>query len=290
MGVATMMIQTPNVNDVIRSLIVVCLITGLHGCATNRNDAGSSEFRSASTATATDTNIYAVQQKGNPTIGLALTVGPFQTSGLSSYAGLGSASKEPVRKVQQVSFRNDKLMRVYDVSSQIGPGAHVQVGFERTGEMQKIGFWSTEKAGPLTGVLTREGQFVGSFTQLPPLTTRLGFPRAPEPGESNAFTRLQTSAGTIFGQPEGKVVERSSKLDEVLYGIVELVDNYVLDGKTVATFDGRTVHFDDALPHDARLCIVAQMSLRALDRRVQEDARNGASLSVSSARLSQMAL
>jgi len=261
-------------------LFITVVLTGIcGGCTTTRND--------QSTAGVTSSNEYKVQQSGHSVTGLSFTVGPYQTTSFSSYAMLGTARTEPVCKVQQVSFANDKLIRVFDISSKTGPGVHVQIGREGTGQTKKFGFLTSEKPGPTTGVLTREGQFVGSFTVIPPLMTSWGLPRAPAAGESAAFATLQTPVGTISGEPQTEEVQRSSKLDEMILGTNRSVDVYLLEGKTIAKYDGSMMWFDDDLPHDARLYIVAQMSLRAFTERVMQDAQAINSLNASTARLSR---
>lgn len=176
---------------------------------------------------------------------------------------------------------------MFDISSKTGPGVHVQIGSESTGQTQKFGFGTREKPGLTTGVLTREGQFIGSFTVIPPLMTSWGLPRAPTSGESAAFATLETPVGTISGKPQTEEVRRSSKLDEIVLGTNRSVDVYLLEGKTVAKYDGSMVSFDDELPHDARLCIVAQMSLRAFTERIVQDAQAINRMNVSTARLSR---
>ena len=213
-----------------------------------------------------------------------LSMGPFHTTWLGPGATV-AASRKKIPKVTQTSFARC-AQHSFDLEHSSGFTAHVLAGPERTDQVYNLGLVKLPKAGPIVGAVTAEGQLLGRF--------RFDGkrPRDAAAGEQKLGT-VDTQAGQIEIMSRVQVPESVHPVHQWLFPAPpELVDEYRLDGHTIATrhsaVDGLAdglISMDADLPVKSQICIVAAMSVQHAMLDFEERAASAAEVGAAGARL-----
>ncbi len=262
----------------------LALTAGLVGCAStnpSQQDIAQATSPTQTASLADNPDAFTISHSGSPSTSIGIEIGPYQTSRFGHYTGL-KKGKEPIRCADQVSFSNDRMMYVFDISNSIGEPVHVQVGFEKTNEtVRQLGFIKREKGGDMYGAVTRGNQLIGRFTLPWPKTNKFGIPVMPEQGEEHPLSEISTPSGLIQHYSKHERAEGRPAVQKLFLGDGSIVSEYRINDRVVARRDLHSVWFDESLPHDTRMCLVAEISIHVLRERTAQNVQNAGELNTS---------